>query len=91
MTENEAKKYKIYTWYVTRINAEKLDGKYGGQEANARGENNIEHYNVVSLCRGFVTRACISLGRVGMDTGCAASRRVERTVMWRNTHISYDS
>ena len=48
-------------------------------------------YNVVSLCRGFVTAelACICLGgRIDTDTGCAGRRRVERT---NNTQTHYSS
>ena len=48
---------------------------------NAYSTHCITMYQVVSLCRGFVTIACISLGRrIGTDTGCAKCRRVERTV-----------
>ena len=46
------------------------------------------HYNVVSLCRGFVATelVCLSLGwRIGTDTGCSGCRRVERPV-WCEEH-----
>ena len=37
-------------------------------------------YNVVFMCRGFVTTELVTLGtRIDTDTGCAGCRRVERT------------
>ena len=48
----------------------------------------VTHYNVVSLCRGFVTTELVSLWwRISADTGCAGCRRVEITVECK-THIS---